>query len=47
MIELRAETLKEFSLEAASQFIGERIILLMPSLRAIFVKNSPTDQQSG
>lgn len=36
LIEIRRETLKEMSLKEASEFIGERLILLTPVLRELF-----------
>jgi hypothetical protein len=35
-IEIRRETLNEMTFKQASEFIGERLILLIPSLKAIY-----------
>lgn len=40
MVRIRAETLSRMSFAAASQFIGERLVLLMPGLRQRYVDDS-------
>ena len=42
LIEIQAGTLAEMSFEQATQFIGERLVLLIPALRELFV-----DQTTG
>jgi hypothetical protein len=36
LVEVKRETLDKMSFEDASKFIGERLILLMPTLRKMF-----------
>lgn len=43
LVEIRRDALEAMSLGQASQFIGERIILLMPRLRELFADYLWTD----
>ena len=43
LIEIRRDTLKGMSLQEASLFLGERIILLIPRLRELFADYLWTD----
>ena len=36
LIRIRAETIQDMTLAEASEFIGSRVLLMMPGLRALF-----------
>ena len=40
LVQIRESTLDEMNFQAASQFIGERLVLLIPALRARYVDPS-------
>ena len=40
LVQIREATLDEMNFQAASQFIGERLVLLIPALRARYVDPS-------